>query len=192
MNKSMLIALTITASFTLLLFTSPLMIKKRSVRGLNGVSNNVEYGEIWERLPLLPRTTYYFGDFFCHQKYSRSLVINGNQMPMCARCTSIFIGMSIGFGLALFIEPKKDLFETGMQFIPSRLRTKERKKPLLIMIGIVFILPIAVDGLLQLFTSYHSSNLLRVITGTLAGIGFACVIGGSILNLLKIRDDKNN
>lgn len=185
MNKSILIAIAITASFTLLLFASPLMVEKNSVRGLNGDSNNIEYAKIWDKMPLLPKTIYYFGDINCHQKYSRSFVINGNQMPMCARCTSIFIGMNIGFGLVLFAEPKKDLFEMGIQFLPHRLRITKRKKLLLILLGIGLLLPISIDGFLQLLTSYQSSNLLRTVTGTLAGIDFACITGGSILSFLK-------
>jgi uncharacterized membrane protein len=100
------------------------------------------------------RFFYRFGDANCHQKASRSLFLNDNQMPFCTRCTAIFLGLVVGVGIAIFLELELNI--------------------LWIIIGLV---PMGLDGGLQLFTEYESSNPMRFITGLLAGIVTGIAIG---------------
>jgi uncharacterized membrane protein len=100
------------------------------------------------------RSIYNFGDSTCHQLNHRSLFINGNQMPLCARDIGIYVGFAIGALLVTFL-----IIEI---------------KPWWVVGSIV---PIGIDGLTQAFTAYESNNPLRLITGGLAGMMTTMVLG---------------
>ena len=97
------------------------------------------------------------GDRLCHQKADRSFFINGNEMPFCARCTAIWLGLAIGLGFMVFYR-----IELNEKFI------------FLILLGLV---PIGIDGLFQLFGFWESNNVVRLITGLLVGIICGIAIG---------------
>lgn len=79
----------------------------------------------------------------------RSFFIRGYQMPLCARCTGIMIGNLIG--LATF-------------WISFPLWTA------------LLMLPLALDGTVQRYTSYESNNRRRLITGLLWGFASVAVL----------------
>lgn len=97
---------------------------------------------------------YNFGDSSCHQINRRSLFINGNEMPLCARDIGIYAGFAIGAIIVTF-----------------------RKIEIRVWWVLGALIPIGVDGLTQLFTSYESNNPMRLITGGLAGIMTTMVLG---------------
>ncbi|PNX51737.1 MAG: hypothetical protein BV456_02085 [Thermoplasmata archaeon M8B2D] len=99
------------------------------------------------------------GDRLCHQKAERSFFINGNQMPFCARCTAIWLGIAIGLGFMIFYK-----IELNEKFV------------LLIILALV---PIGLDGTGQLFGFWESNNIIRLITGLL--VGFVCGIAIGII-----------
>jgi uncharacterized membrane protein len=109
------------------------------------------------------RALYGLGDLWCHQNSSRSLFVNGNVMPFCARDVGIFIGLAIGTGLSVFkrIELKWWWIIAGLA-------------------------PIGIDGTMQLFTSYESTNPLRLITGGLAGLVTGLALGMIVFNIEDI------
>jgi len=88
---------------------------------------------------------------FCHRRQERTLKIRGRYLPICARCTGIYIGMFIFFFMQLFFE-----FSYGLD---------------LFFFSILLMLPTTVDGIIQLFKLRESTNLIRVITGFFCGIG---------------------
>lgn len=91
----------------------------------------------------------YFGyHLFCNQFTERSFHYFGEQMPLCTRCTAIY--MSFFFGSLLY--------------------PLIRNRPFSWKVYLFFIAPMAIDGLTQLFGLRTSTNELRVITGTLAGL----------------------
>lgn len=45
---------------------------------------------------------YVFGSFVCHQRPSRSFWIGGAPMPVCARCTGLYVSAAAGAALAIF------------------------------------------------------------------------------------------
>lgn len=100
------------------------------------------------------RVVYQTGDANCHQKDSRSLFLNGNQMPYCARCTSLFFAMPLG--ALIFFAAQRQV------------------NPLWIILALV---PLGIDGGLQLVTGYESNNVLRIITGGIAGGAMGYVLG---------------
>lgn len=82
----------------------------------------------------------------CHQMEERSFSIRGYQFPLCARCSGILTGQIIAALLAAFISPQ--------------------------MWMILFVLPLALDGVTQHFGLRTSTNGLRLTTGILAGYGY--------------------
>lgn len=86
----------------------------------------------------------------CHQKPERSFFIRGYQFPLCARCT----GINLGHILALFINP----FITFPFWIG------------------LLLLPMILDGTVQYFTSYESTNPRRFITGLLFGFTLVSLV----------------
>jgi len=102
-----------------------------------------------------PATKYLFFLFrpTCHQMPQRSLFIFDHQMPVCARCTGIYLALaSTGIVLSIL------LYLTTI-------------KPLPIWIFLLFLLPLAIDGGTQLIGLRQSTNIIRLLTGSLAGIG---------------------
>lgn len=83
-------------------------------------------------------------------------------MPFCARDVAIFFGMVIGMGIVLFVR-----FPIKLWWIIGGL------------------IPIGLDGGLQLITSYESNNLFRVLTGTLAGAVTMLALGYVIYDVSK-------
>ena len=53
-------------------------------------------------LLLLPDRLFPFGLFICHQRPERSFFFNGHQLPVCARCTGLYVGAAAAAPLALF------------------------------------------------------------------------------------------
>lgn len=80
----------------------------------------------------------------------RSFFLGNYQFPLCARCTGIALGHIAAIAAASFYT-----FKYAVS---------------------LFILPMAVDGTLQYFTSYRSNNLKRVITGFFYGFAFTSVV----------------
>ncbi len=103
--------------------------------------------------------------FICHGRVERSLELFGVPMPICARCTGIYLGLMAGlaaFWLVRFVSAK------AMRNV-----------------SIVAVMPLAIDGLTQLTGLRESTNPLRVATGLIAGLAF----GLWILSAVEQRDD---
>lgn len=96
----------------------------------------------------------------CHQLPERSFFYHGYQFPVCARCTGIVIGYLIALLQLIF------------------------KISIPIQVCIIMVIPMAIDGMLQLFTSYTSNNLKRLFTGIFSGIGFLQLIINIISHLI--------
>ncbi|MCR1952879.1 DUF2085 domain-containing protein [Clostridium sp. DSM 100503] len=88
------------------------------------------------------------GGYTCHQMYERSFSYRGYQFPVCARCTGILIGQIIGIILISLG------FRIGFLW------------------SLALILPMVIDGLIQLVKIIESNNIRRLITGFVSGIGY--------------------
>lgn len=99
----------------------------------------------------------------CHQKPERSFFWKGKQFPVCARCTGIYLGY-LSF----------PLFNFEIIHLSS-------------WISILLSAPTLIDGLTQAFCKRESNNVLRLLTGLLAGVGLMALvvnIGTLIGNLI--------
>ena len=90
------------------------------------------------------KTMEWFAKYWgCHQMASRSFSFHNYQFPLCARCTGILVGEIIGIVCAFFTVSHWQ--------------------------SIFLLIPMAVDGLTQLYEKRESNNILRLITGSLGG-----------------------
>ncbi len=112
----------------------------------------------------------------CAQIPSHSFYIFGHQLGMCARNFSIYASMFIGS--LIFVLSKKRI--PGIPW----------------WIWVLMILPLALDGTTQMFGWRESTWELRVLTGTLFGLGnvwFALpLIQKTILESLPIQPSTRN
>lgn len=84
--------------------------------------------------------------FLCHRIPERSFFYKGKQFPICARCTGILIGYLLGIIYIIVSKKTHIIFEASLM------------------------LPIAIDGVGQLYGYWQSNNTRRFITGIMAGI----------------------
>ena len=106
------------------------------------------------------------GSAVCHQDPAHSFLVYGRQMPLCARCTGMYLGALLSLAFH-FWQGKRGGF-------PPRW--------ILIILGLLF-LAFAVDGLNSLAASlglgwdlYETTNLSRLITGLGAGLVIGAVL----------------
>jgi len=147
-----------------LAFASPFLVPSHTLRDLSGTVSVKDNTAQFHDLGALPKAIYTIGDVECHQIASRSLFLNGNEMPFCARDVGLFIGLAAGFGLMAF--------------------WRRKVSPILALAGLV---PMGIDGGLQLLTSYESNNPLRLATGMIAGFGLAFLLS---LYVFLISEDR--
>ena len=150
-STAVLVLFAVSLAWVLLVFAAPYMVPSGTLTDLSGRVGYRDNTARLHNLSLIPHAIYDFGDVECHQIKERSYFLNGNQMPFCARDVAIFVGIAFGFGL--------------MSFYRYKLH------PALVLIGLV---PIGIDGGLQVVTSYESTNPVRLVTGLIAG--FVCAL----------------
>lgn len=105
--------------------------------------------------------------FICHGIEQRCLTIWNTPMPICARCTAIYIGLFGGLAV-FFILPW--LPEKVARWLMYAAAT-----------------PMAIDGVTQALRLRESTNSLRVMTGSLAGFAF----GYWILSAIERREQRS-
>ena len=142
-NKTFLVILW---SWTLLILSGPLMVPEGQADNLSGAVGSYDNRDVIEQMNPVAKAVYYIGDVNCHQMSHRSYSYNDNQMPFCARDVGIFAGLAIGFTYAL-----------------------GRRIELTLPMILLSLIPIGIDGTVQLLTDYESTNIKRVITGFIAG-----------------------
>jgi uncharacterized membrane protein len=108
---------------------------------------------------------YWQGDVNCNLIASRSFFLNGNQMPVCSRCLAIYAGMAV----ALLFSTRRFYMIKGW--------------------GLIFgLVPMGMDGGLQLFGFYESNNPIRVLTGFLGGATVGLALAMIFVDLIATKD----
>lgn len=87
----------------------------------------------------------------CHQRPDRSFSIHGKQFPVCARCTGVFAGQLVSLILIHFFKPA-------------------------FWILALFCIVMLLDWSIQYLKIRESTNLRRLITGSLCGYAFGTII----------------
>ncbi|MFH1722700.1 MAG: DUF2085 domain-containing protein [Candidatus Altiarchaeota archaeon] len=105
----------------------------------------------WGHETLADLNYFIFKDI-CHQLPDRSIFLMGHQLGVCARDT----GLYVGFLISSLLYP-----------LHRRLGPIPTPPKWILFAAIV---PLALDGTIQLVTSYESTNSKRLATGLLTGI----------------------
>ena len=113
------------------------------------------------------------GSAVCHQMAERSFIFEGMQMPLCARCTGIYIGAFFAF---CFFFLKKRM-NSGKPFSIGQA----------VLTGCA-ILPLGVDGVGSYLGFWESSQWMRVLSGSLAGV----IVPGFLLMAVNYDPQKRN
>ena len=107
------------------------------------------------------------GYAICHQIPDRTIHIDGTPLPLCARCTGIYLGALMGLtGLALL----------------KRYRSTEFPPTLVLLTVVSFIAVMGFDGINSYFTLlglphlYEPQNWLRLTTGTFNGLAMSVIV----------------
>ncbi|MDD5448745.1 MAG: DUF2085 domain-containing protein [Actinomycetota bacterium] len=101
------------------------------------------------------------GYSICHQIESRTLHFGGKALPVCARDTGTFIGFTFCFVLLLAFNG------LGKGRYPSRLK---------VIVICLLLLPTIVDGVTSYAGLRETSNAVRLITGSCAGVALAALV----------------
>lgn len=88
----------------------------------------------------------------CHGIPTRCLQLFDTPMPICARCTGIYVGLFAGLIAFVFLPPIQERMLRVALYVAA--------------------LPMAIDGITQAMTLRESTNGLRVVTGFAAAIVF--------------------
>lgn len=108
------------------------------------------------------------GYAICHRITSHSFIFGDIQMPLCARCTGIYLGVALGVAVMVGM----GRWRHGL-FPPMRV----------IVVMVLFITLMGVDGVNSYLAFipaigqfYESQNWLRLLTGTLTGVAVSGLI----------------
>ncbi len=108
------------------------------------------------------------GKGICHQIPERTLHFNGKPLPLCARCTGIYLGALWGFAVMIAL---------------GRYRTIRWPPVSILAILITFTILMGIDGINSyigffpvLPRLYESQNWLRLVTGTMHGLTMSAIL----------------
>lgn len=192
-NKFPLIIFVLVSFYTLGLFIAPLTLEPGTVGPLSGGANQISLAEEWEDLPVYHRVIYTFSDFNCHQMHERSYFINDNQMPVCARCMGIFLGLTGGLLVMVFFKPEPDYKDMLLKFVPGEHSRRSDLHKIMILVGLasLVILPMLLDGGLQMVTSHESTNRVRTVTGLIFGFGLSVFLMALLMSTTAEPGENN-
>ena len=174
------VVLAISVLHLFAIFTAPYTIPAGTVTDYNGRANIIDFYDDWAELNPYARIVYTLGDLNCHQIDSRSLYLNGNQMPVCARCTGLALGFVFGAVLFLIMIPDPDPIRMALSSVAGKKALGMSKNKLIItstILGILLMGPMVIDGLTQATFNYESTNIIRFFTGMSFGLGFVVCLG---------------
>ena len=181
-SKVLLLILVISLVWTISIFIVPFTIPPDTVSDLEGSANRLDFQELWDTLPPYPKVVYYLGDAECHQISSRTYYLNGNQMPVCTRDVSIFFFITLGLFAGMLAKRRYYISAGLLGVFPRRFRDYVNRTIgamwFAVLFVFLFVLPVGLDGGIQLLTDYESTNLVRFFTGIPAGFiaGFLIAI----------------
>lgn len=104
--------------------------------------------------------TLLLGSKTCHQADDRSFHIGIRKFPVCARCTGIYVGALVSIVISFWLQ-----------------------SPILFA---AMLLPMILDGTIQYFTKYRSTNSKRFVTGAVFGYGAVGLVASAVAALIRI------
>ncbi len=108
---------------------------------------------------------YVAGSVVCHQQASRSFHLDATQLPVCARCTGLYTGASLGLLLALLL--RRDGGRSGRPTGWGRLRA----------VLVVAAIPTAVTVVAEGAGVALITDVVRAVTALPLGAAVAWIVG---------------
>jgi uncharacterized membrane protein len=108
-------------------------------------------------VPLFVAAVYAVGALVCHQQTPRSFQLWSVQLPVCARCTGIYVGCAMA-ALATFLLPRR----------PELVRPR-----LLLLVAAA---PTALTLACEWIAGLPLSNVVRALAGAPIGVGVAAIV----------------
>jgi len=183
-------------------FVAPATLEPGTVIGLNGRANAMDYQDLWKDMDPFHFLIYTFGDFNCHQIQERTIIIHGNQMPVCARDVGIFIGVLFGAAVLARAVVDDSPAATFLSVMPRKFANyplvRKRRGIVVTVLLLLLIVPTALDGGVQMLStmglhpfglSYESTNPTRLLTGFPMGMAAGMLMTMLIMTLVSRRDD---
>ncbi len=97
-----------------------------------------------------------FSRLICHRIPERTFKIRGKYLPVCSRCTGIYLGAFSYFAFAYLVKIDYTLY--------------------LVSAGALMVIPTFLDGFTQLLGIRKSNNALRFLSGVIGGVGLALLV----------------
>jgi uncharacterized membrane protein len=201
LHRTPLIFLILDLILVLSLFLAPATLEPGTVEDLDARANAMDHWERWKEMGPFHMVVYTFGDFNCHQISERSIFINGNQMPVCARDVGIFLGVLMGCALLLRARASDGPADVLLSIMPGKFRRSKivSRRPGVIAAFLLFILiiPTGLDGGIQLLSTmdimpfglqYESTNPTRLLTGYPMGMAAGLLMTMLMMTLLSRRE----
>ena len=154
----LLIIAAILAAFLALDAAAPFLRPFGTVLGLDGSPGIIDHPDLWSGMDPVSEAAYWLGDFFCHQDEARTLILNGNEMPICIRDAALMVSVASGLVIAARFWDFTSCMDRRMTAICAFL---------------VLLTPVewALEGAIDL-----DSPALRVIVSVPTGIGGAFLV----------------
>lgn len=111
-------------------------------------------------------SVYFVGSLVCHQKPERSFVLFGARLPVCARCTGIYLGAALGLACAVrWTEARRGIAAAARLIAwPARARVDARSALVLASI------PTAATLAYEWTTGVMPANAIRCVAGAPLGM----------------------
>jgi uncharacterized membrane protein len=187
-SRALFVLFVLAVGWTVSIFVAPMTIAPGTFAFTTGNANRVDHWDLYAgpEFNWYAKVVYTLGDAECHQLWYRSLWINGNQMPVDARDTSLFLFGTFGLFWAMMVPASVFVSRGLVNAFPPRVQRAAARIGVLwfaLLVVALGILPVAVDGFAQLLTPYESSNSTRVLTGIPGGLVVGLLVGMMIKSI---------
>jgi uncharacterized membrane protein len=117
----------------------------------------------------------WLGFGLCHQLPERSLFGGGVQVPVCARDEGLYVGFLVAFLLIWLLH--------------RPLRPRELPGPAALVVCALFLGSMVVDGVTSYAGLRETTNVIRLLTGTMAGYALAALVAPLLNDELWLKAD---
>ena len=124
-------------------------------------------------MDLISEFIFAVGGLICHQRPERSFFINGHQLPVCARCTGLYL--SGGIGLAAWIAVKA----------ARRWRSITIDPRLAARIFLISALPTAISLATGALGVWDGSNVTRAVLALPLGVSAGAIVAAAAVKDLR-------
>ena len=102
----------------------------------------------------------------CHQWDSHSFHIAGKKLPVCVRCSMIYLSFLLGSFLVVLFNVKKMFSKNGKYIL------------------LAVLLPLLLDVFFDMAGIHQSTTLSRIVSGIIVGTGFSLVLAPVCIDVI--------